>query len=133
MPLPDTSATTIRQASAGQVHIVEVIAAELVGRLVELEEIVARQPRRGGGQKALLHLVGQRQVALHGPIPQHRLVQLGVLHGKRRLTGHAAQHVEIVAAEAVARVLGVDLQHAQRLAVAAHQRGAHDRSGYGSR
>ena len=84
--------------------------------------------RRGGGQEAPLHLVGHGQLALHRLVAHGRLVQLGVLHGERRLAGHAHQHVQIVLLEAVPRVERVDLDHAQRLAVAVDQRRAHHRA-----
>ena len=45
--------------------------------------------------------MGHAQLAVQRLLPHGRLVQFGVLHGDRRLAGHAGQHVQIVAVEAV--------------------------------
>ena len=69
-----------------------------------------------------MHLVGHGQLPLEGLIVHGRFVQLGVFHRERRLAGHAHQHVQIVLAETIPLVERVELNHAQGLAVAGHQR-----------
>ena len=53
-----------RQPLAGQLDVVVVIAADLVGRFVEIEKVIVRQPRRRRRQQPPLHLVGQLQILL---------------------------------------------------------------------
>ena len=55
-------------------------------------------------------------------------MQLGVVDGDRRLRGDAGQHVQIVLLKPLPLVERVDLDHAQRLAVAVDQRCAHHRA-----
>ena len=59
---------------------------------------------------------------------QRGFVQLRVVDGDRRLRGDAGQHVQIVLLKPLPLVARVDLDHAQRIALAVDQRSAHHRA-----
>ena len=84
--------------------------------------------RRLGGQQRPLHPAGQLEVALHRPLGDDLFVHLGVVDRNRRLAGDAGEHFQIGIGEAAPLVERIDLDHADRLAVAAHHRGAHHRA-----
>ena len=64
------------------------------------------------GQQTALNLVGQLQVSLDAQLFQSVLVQLGVIHGNRRLRSDTGQHVEIFLPETMPRIERIDLHGA---------------------
>ena len=126
-PLPRHVAKHDCQPSVRQRDVVEVISPQLFGRLVEIEELIPFQIGGRSGEKALLDPIRYGQLPPQARLLHRDLVQLRVLDGDRRLTGHAGQHLQVVLVETLPLVHGVDLDHPQHLAFAADQRGAHHR------
>src|SRR5262249_12376744 len=95
-------------------------------RLVVGRELVAGHLRQRLRQEAALDAAGQLQVALEALLGDGLLVQAGVLPGDGGLVGDAPGQLQSLLGELLAAVLGVELDDAERLAVGAADRHAHD-------
>ena len=103
------------------VHQVEVVAADLLRRLVEAEDLEVLPARERARQVAALDLAGQRQFLLERGAAQALAVQRRGAHRRPGLVGQRLEQEQVLAQEAATRELLAERDRAEHLVAVAHR------------
>ena len=117
-----------RNPTVRQRDVVEIVAANVLSRFIEVCELIVRGLRSLVRQEAQLDLHRKLKLAIHVSLLKRGCVQVRVLNRQRALRGDVHQEIEIVLNEFRLKMKRCDLNDAEPIPRRRHQRRTHHRT-----